>query len=179
MGQVPVRRVITGNDTNGRSVIASDEATPHVKTSPHRPGVVINNLWMLAGVPGVLPGAPDPAHADMPLAPAAGGVNFRIVEFPPEAGYIDSLDATDAHKAFDELGASAALDTSATRHPFMHRTSSIDFAIIVSGEIHLVLDEEETLMRAGEVCIQRGTNHVWSNRSDAPCRIAFVLIDAA
>ena len=173
-----VRRVITGHNAAGRSVILQDSATPHVKTSPHRPGVVINNLWMSDQMP--VPLAPeDAAHKDMTLAPLANGINFRIVEFPPEAGYLDKISADDAAKAFGAMGAADALaGEGKAQHPFMHKTKTVDFAIIVSGEVYLVLDDEETLMRAGDVCIQRGTNHVWSNRSDEPCRIAFVLIDA-
>ncbi|HKY81170.1 MAG TPA: cupin domain-containing protein [Sphingobium sp.] len=65
-----------------------------------------------------------------------------------------------------------------TRHPFMHRTRSVDYAIVLSGEIWAVLDEGETLMRAGDVLIQRATNHAWANRSEAQCVMAFVLVDA-
>jgi quercetin dioxygenase-like cupin family protein len=63
------------------------------------------------------------------------------------------------------------------RHPWMHRTKSVDYAIVISGEIHLLLDDQDVLMRAGDVCIQRGTNHAWSNRSNKNCVVAFVLID--
>lgn len=61
----------------------------------------------------------------------------------------------------------------------MHVTRTIDYAIVLAGEIYAVLDEDETLMRAGDILVQRGTNHAWANRSDAPARIAFVLIDSA
>lgn len=177
MSGKPVRRIVTGHNENGRSIIITDDATPHTKTSPHRPGVVINNLWMTAQMPAPTAAPDDAAHAGMPLAPGSCGINFRIVEFPPEAQYLDQVSDDDAQKAFGDLGAAQALDSSGTQHPFMHKTSTLDFAIIVSGEIYLVLDEEETLMRAGDVCVQRATNHVWSNRSDASSQIAFVLID--
>ena len=65
------------------------------------------------------------------------------------------------------------------RHPLMHRTETIDYAICLEGEIWLVLDDSEVLMKAGDVCVQRGTNHAWSNRSDAPCFMCFVLIGDA
>ena len=185
MSGTPIRRVVTGHNNNGRSVIIQDKATPHVKTSPHRPGVVINNLWMTDQMP-VSSEPEDAAYVGMPLAPGANGINFRIVEFPPEADYLDKISTEDAAKAFGDMGAADALassgegrDNNASQHPFMHKTDTVDFAIIVAGEIYLVLDEEETLMRAGDVCVQRATNHVWSNRSNQPCRIAFVLIDAA
>jgi quercetin dioxygenase-like cupin family protein len=62
-------------------------------------------------------------------------------------------------------------------HPLMHRTDTVDYGIVLSGEIYLVLDKQETLLKAGDVVVQRGTNHAWSNRSDKPCRMAFILVD--
>ncbi len=84
------------------------------------------------------------------------------------------------------MGGSVAIDETAkaahtggpVRHAHMHRTRSIDYAIVLSGEIWAVMDEGETKMVAGDVLIQRGTNHAWANRSNAPCVVAFVLIDA-
>ena len=84
-------------------------------------------------------------------------------------------------QAFASLGKSgteALAHSSGERHPMMHRTKSIDYAIVLSGEIWAVMDVGETKMRAGDVLIQRGTNHAWANRSNRPARVAFVLIDA-
>jgi uncharacterized cupin superfamily protein len=75
------------------------------------------------------------------------------------------------------MGAQAA-PREKRRHPGMHRTRTLDYAIVLSGEIYAVLDEGEVLLEAGDVLVQRGTNHAWSNRSERPCRIAFVLVDA-
>lgn len=176
-----IRRVVTGHDADGKAVIISDGPTPHVKTSPHRPGVVVNNLWATESMPVPTHGSPDPVTAAMKLEPVPNGMNFRIVEFPPETDYIENISAEDAKKAFDAMGAGHALEGQAehgkARHPFMHKTSTLDYAIVLTGEVYLMLDEDEVLMRAGDVCIQRATNHVWSNRSDTVCRIAFVLID--
>ncbi|MFT5507712.1 MAG: mannose-6-phosphate isomerase-like protein (cupin superfamily) [Hyphomicrobiaceae bacterium] len=176
-----IRRVVTGHDGNGKAVIISDGPTPHVKTSPHRPGVVINNLWTTDSMPVPIHGSTDPVTAAMKLEPVANGMNFRVVEFPPEADYINNISDEDAHKAFDAMGAGHALEGDAhggkARHPFMHKTSTLDYAIILSGEVYMMLDEDEVLMKAGDVCIQRATNHVWSNRSNEICRIAFILID--
>ena len=65
----------------------------------------------------------------------------------------------------------------ARRHPFMHRTESADYGIVLAGEVTLVLDEEEVQLRAGDIVVQRGTIHAWANRSGKPCRMAFVLVD--
>ena len=175
----PVRRIITGHNERGSSVIIEDQNTPHTKSSPHRPGVVINNLWMTDVAPVPLEGISDAVTPDMALEPRPGGNNFRVVEFPPEADYIDQIDQQRAKAAFEDMGASHALSGNGPEaHPFMHRTKTLDYAIVLSGEIYLVLDEDEVLMKAGDVCIQRATNHVWSNRSNHNCQVAFVLIDA-
>jgi quercetin dioxygenase-like cupin family protein len=63
-------------------------------------------------------------------------------------------------------------------HPGMHRTQTVDYALMLQGELVAIMDEEETVLRAGDVLIQRGTNHAWANRSGQPARIAFILIDA-
>ena len=77
------------------------------------------------------------------------------------------------------MGAAHAVNAAEKpRHPLMHRTQSLDFAIVLSGEIYLVLDDSETLLKAGDVVIQCATNHAWSNRSDKPCRMAFVMVGA-
>ena len=89
-----------------------------------------------------------------------------------------TLDGEQARAAFKAIGGhdASTFDANA-RHPFMHRTESIDYGIVLSGEIHLVLDDSETLLKAGDVGVQRGTNHAWANRSGARCRMMFVLID--
>ena len=65
------------------------------------------------------------------------------------------------------------------RHPHMHATESVDYAIVLEGEIDMLLDDSEVHLKAGDFLIQQGTNHAWVNRGDRPCKIAFVLIDAA
>ena len=121
----------------------------------------------------------DPVTAAMGLEPPPNGTNFRIIEFAPESERAGPVDAEAARAAFAAMGGAAhALDGGpAPRHPFMHKTRTIDYGIVLSGEITLVLDDSEVVMRAGDVCIQRATNHAWSNRSSAPCVMAFVLID--
>ena len=175
-----IRRIVTGHDAQGHSIVLSDGLPTNIKQSPQRPGVVINNLWMTDTMPAQTSGPQDATVKPMGLEPAAGGTNFRIVEFPPETDYINKVSAADAQKAFGDLGAAHALTGASgkkPRHPFMHKTKTLDYAIVLSGEVYLVLDDSEVLMKAGETCIQRATSHAWSNRSDKPCTIAFILID--
>lgn len=178
----PIRRIVTGNDSHGKSVFVIDGPATNVRQSPARPGVVINNLWMTDAMPAKTKG--DDAGAKLvKLEPVEHGTNFRIVEFPPEKDYIGKVSADDARKAFGEMGGAHAIvggdkgGGDKPKHPFMHRTKTLDYAIVLEGEVFLQLDDTETLMKSGDVCIQRATNHVWSNRSDKNCKIAFILID--
>jgi hypothetical protein len=175
----PIRRIVTGHDARGRAIVLSDAPAPHLRTSTQRTGVVFTNIWTTDRMPVEIHGSVDPVTPAMNLEPPRHGTNFRIVEFGPEKGYIGSIKAEDARLAFASMGGAAhALSGEANpRHPFMHRTKTVDYGIVLAGEIYLVLDDSEVLMRAGDICIQRGTNHSWSNRSDATCVMAFVLID--
>ena len=172
----PVRRVVTGHDGDGKAVVAMDGPAPNVVTSRHRPGAR-TNLWRTVSMPASFEGERDEAAADVKFAlePLANGTNLRISEYPPET---EADAGIDGEKAFAEVGAAHRIVKGA-RHPFMHRTDTVDYAIVLEGEIVLLLDEEDVHLKAGDVVIQRGTNHAWANRSDKLCRIAFILIDAA
>ena len=92
---------------------------------------------------------------------------------------LEHVTPEEAKRHFAEVGAGHASSHggAGTRHAHMHRTETIDYGIVLEGEIVLILDEEETVCRQGDIVIQRGTNHGWANRSDRNCRIAFILID--
>jgi hypothetical protein len=100
---------------------------------------------------------------------------FRIVDYPPTTPEAESVDTSARMK---ELAHEPPIRGLPPRHPFMHRTRTIDYAIILEGEIDMLLDDSEIHLKAGDVLIQQGTNHAWINRGDRICRIAFVLIDA-
>jgi quercetin dioxygenase-like cupin family protein len=112
----------------------------------------------------------------MSLEPPMNGSIFRVVEFPPDAAGGGGFDRAAAFRA---MGATHALDPDGSRHPAMHRTDTVDYALVLTGEIWALMDEGETLMRAGDTLVQRGTNHAWSNRSAEPCLVVFVLVSAA
>jgi mannose-6-phosphate isomerase-like protein (cupin superfamily) len=169
----PIRRVVTGHDENGKAVVVSDGPAPNVVTSEHRPGGR-TNIWRTTSMPACYGGDRDEAAEDVKftLEPVSGGTNFRISEYPPES----ESDRVDSAKAFGEVGAAHKLVDGA-RHPFMHSTDTIDYAIVLEGEITMLLDDEDVVLQAGDVIIQRGTNHCWANRSDKLARMAFILID--
>ena len=165
----PVRRIVTGHTADGRATILVDGPAPQVSPSPDAVGGS-TVLWVTDRAPASNAGSRDmaPGGAQIPVPPQArGGSVFRIVEFAP--GSVPHFTAASGVQQTPER---------TQRHPGFHRTDTVDYAIVLEGEIWAVLDETETLMRAGDVLIQRGTYHAWDNRSDAVCRVAFVLIDA-
>ena len=168
-----IRRIVTGHNEKGKSVIASDGPSPHVLTIPGRPDFGLTNLWVTNATPASNAGRADAAARPVVLEPPRGGSIFRVVEFPP-----DDAGPLDRDAAFAAMGADHAKDPDASRHPGMHKTASVDYAVVLSGEIWALVDEGETLLRAGDCLIQRGTNHAWSNRSGAPCLVAFILVSA-
>lgn len=170
----PIRRVVTGHDANGKAIVVTDGNATNIVTSEHRPGGR-TNLWRTTSMPACYGGDRDEAEATFAVEPPPDGVNFRIAEFPPEDPEV--MARLDGAKAFGEVGAAHRIVAGA-RHPFMHRTDTVDYAIVLEGEIDMLLDEEDVHLKTGDVVIQRGTNHAWANRYDRLCRIAFVLIDA-
>ena len=171
----PIRRIVTGHNAQGKSIFVSDGPSPHVLTLPGAGDFGLTNLWVTDRAPASNEGSADAAARTIVLEPPANGTIFRVVEFPPEKrGGTFDRDA-----AFSAMGADHAMDPDASRHPGMHKTSSVDYAIVLSGEIWALMDEGETLMRAGDTLVQRGTNHAWANRSDAPCLVAFILVNAS
>lgn len=169
------RRVVTGHDAKGKAVVASDAEAFNILQRPNRPGVTLTNLWQTATTPAEFGGPEETVDGPFVLHPPKHGTVFRIVEFEPEDPEV--LATLDGKAAFAEMGAAHNVVENA-RHPFMHRTDSVDYAIILTGEITMLLDDSEVHLKAGDVVVQRGTNHAWSNRGTETCQIAFVLVDA-
>ena len=173
------RRIVTGHDAQGRSVILSDEASPHVMPIMDQPNFAVTDFWKTTSTPADNSGgtSEDPCRLPIQVAPPVNGSVFRVVQFPPDKDWAAKAAAMGGSVAIDET-AKAAHTGGPVRPAHMHRTRSIDYAIVLSGEIWAVMDEGEIKMSPGDVFIQRGTNHAWANRSNAPCIVAFVLIDA-
>lgn len=162
----PVRRIVTGIDAQGRSIFQSDGPAPNAFWQPGRPAAHV--LWATGEARA--PGA-EPAPTGHKFGfHSAGGSLLRVADFPPDS----FCDQKELFKFLDESG---VRDRGNPRHFWFHKTASLDYAIVLEGEIYAMVDEGETLMRAGDVLIQRATNHSWSNRSDSICRMAFVLLD--
>ncbi|MBT3766893.1 MAG: cupin domain-containing protein [Rhodospirillaceae bacterium] len=171
---IPVRRVVTGHDENGTAIVIEDSAATNILERPERPGVALTNLWRTQRTPAPWDEDGDPVAGKVVLSPPENGSVLRILEFWPEDR--EALAKLDTKAAFGAMGAADNL-VEDTRHPFMHKTDTVDYAIVIEGEIDMLMDESSVHLKAGDVLIQRGTNHAWSNRGTDVCRIAFVLID--
>jgi mannose-6-phosphate isomerase-like protein (cupin superfamily) len=169
------RRVITGHDASGKAIVVADGAAPNMRTRDAGPTATL--LWVTDRAPAQVDGVGDAAARQVGVAPPAGGSILRIVDFPPVGADIASLDNTAMKKemGLDEDHGSKGKPA---RHPFTHRTRSVDYALVLEGEIDMLLDDSEVHLKAGDVLIQMATNHAWVNNSDKNCRIAFVLVDS-
>lgn len=173
---LPIRRVVTGKDASGKAIAQIDgvAATVHARVET---GVTNTQLWVTDGVPADLSDASDAGAKKAGVTPPPGGSIFRIVEFAPEKEIKSDYDTR--LRLMSALGlAPEGASRDRPRHPGMHRTRTVDYAVVVSGEIDLLLDDTDIHLKAGDAVVQRGTNHAWVNRGEQPCRIAFVLIDA-
>lgn len=175
-----IRRIVTGHRPDGASCIASNGPLSLVQRLEAIPGTVFHEIWSTEGMPAPVGNGDDPTLAGLMLPPPRHGTRIRIVDIPPDTEDFLKNGAARMQAAFASIGeASASTVRAGSPHPLMHRTQSIDYGIVLSGELVLVLDAEEVTLGIGSVVVQRGTNHAWANRSDRVCRMLFVLIDGA
>ena len=170
-----LRRIVTGHDTQGRSNISIDDAAPNVIEVKGWPGLFVTELWVTGEMPVDNMGKTDQGARPMRHDPTPGGTIFRIVEIPPEK----SLAGIDAKAAFEHMGShNKPRAEDSAKHPMMHKTNSVDYLVVVSGEMTMVMEDGETLLRQGDCIVQRGANHAWVNKGDKPCVLAAILVDA-
>lgn len=148
------RRVVTGHSADGVSVVLSDGPVPVSRSLPDD-GVEFHEIWNTEGAPArILAVEPsEPTERTLAVPPPRHGTKIRINEFAP--GHLD------------ERGLQSPV----------HRTASIDYGIVLEGEITLILDDSEVTLGPGDIVVQRGTDHAWANRGDQPARVVFVLVD--
>jgi quercetin dioxygenase-like cupin family protein len=145
----PVRRVVTGHDAKGKAKVLIDAPATNAKFPG--PGTVSTLMWITDSMPCDMPigeDAEDMGNRIVGTPPPPNGTRFAVIEFPPGNNAV------------------------------MHRTETIDYVIVIEGEIEMDMDDSTVKLRAGDIMVQRGTNHAWANWSKAPARIAVVLIDA-
>lgn len=171
-----MRRVVTGHDESGAAVVIIDGQPGNFRVREASGGLVSTLLWVTDATPADISRRVDAAEREIGVAPPPGGTVFRIVDFPP----LKDATALSQEAILKEMG---VLDHDrggqGARHPFTHRTRSVDYAVVMCGRIRMLLDHEDIVLEAGDVLVQQGTNHAWVNSFDEICRIAFVLVDAA
>jgi mannose-6-phosphate isomerase-like protein (cupin superfamily) len=168
-----IRRVVTAQNDAGRSCILEDRHAPNVNEVASMPGLTITELWETLRVPASNAGTEDGADRPIRHEPQ-GGTLFRTVEFPPDDVWRGSVDS---QRAFASIGGGHTRDA-ASKDPMMHKSSTIDYVAVLKGEIYAVMEEGEVLLKTGDVLVQRGTNHSWSNRSSESCVLAVVLVSS-
>lgn len=174
-----IHRVVTGHDELGRAHVASVGPLPSVVEIQAIPGTVFHEVWATGATPAPI-GAQeaDPTIGPLQLAPPPHGTRIRFVDIPPDTPEFLAHGHERMAQAFTQAG-DARLSTvrEDSPHPLMHRTETVDYGVVIDGELTLVLDNEDVQLGPGSVVVQRGTNHAWANRSGRPCRMLFVLVD--
>ena len=182
MSERPVRRVVTGHNAQGQAIIQEDGSVPRTQKIGGETGPLFHEVWNTRATPAPIDAASgEPPEEGIILAPPANGTRIRVLDIPPDDDSFSEMTPEQAKAHFAEIGAADAssFEGDGSRHAHMHRTETIDYGIVLEGELVLIMDEGETTVRAGDIVVQRGTNHGWANRSSENCRIAFILIDGA
>jgi mannose-6-phosphate isomerase-like protein (cupin superfamily) len=167
-----IRRVVTKLDAAGKAVAMFDGI---VQLKSMRSPNPAGEMWVTQNYPADFSWTADRAETKVGLTPPKNGTIFRIVDFVPTTPAIAQMPIDTMMKV---AGADAPKAGLPPRHPMMHRTRSVDYAIIMSGEIDMLLDEGEVHLKAGDVVVQQATNHAWVNRGKEICRVAFILMDS-
>lgn len=174
-----VRRVVAGNDAGGKSVFLSDGAVPHSHAFKSMPGQAQTRVWFTAGPPTTTPPAEEPTSNTGPVVPAHGGASFVIVQYAADSVAADSgFDPERANAEFTTYAPdiTAAMDPD---DPGMHRTASVDYGVVLDGEIWLELDNgAQARLTRGDTIVQLGGRHAWRNKTDRPATVAFVVTGA-
>jgi uncharacterized cupin superfamily protein len=177
-GVKPARRIVTVDREPGRSSLVYDGPAPDVRFDPARPGFASARLWVIDRIPAKI--VLETLHLPHTIEPPQGGAVCRVVTYPPDAAWDGKVGADEVAAFFDSMGSPGASTYSPEApHPYMQKTETMDFCFILEGEIDLVLDTGSVTVTAGDAVIQRGTNHAWSNRSNAPCVMAVASHDGA
>jgi mannose-6-phosphate isomerase-like protein (cupin superfamily) len=166
------RRIVTGHDAHGKAVALFDGPLQAKQRSAGGNGMTL--MWVTSEFPVDMASSADRAQTQVGVPPPANGTIFRIVDFAPATtGHAEPVDH---RQILRSMGIDPATQGYA-RHANTHRTRTIDYAIVLDGEIDMLLDDSEVHVKAGDVLVQQGTNHAWVNNGTKPCRIAFILID--
>src|SRR5580698_11555723 len=168
-----IRRVVVGLDANNKSVVMFDSQMP-LKSGEY--GLNSTNLWVTNTYPLGFSFKDDTAGIPVGVSPLDNGTKFRVVEFPPlDAATEAKMEPGFLMKAVGPVAPARGLPVT---HPLMHRTRSVDYAVVLSGEIDMMLDDTVVHLKPGDTIVQQATNHAWVNHGTETCRMLFVLMDS-
>ena len=176
-GVEPTRRIVVGDCQPGLSKVISDGFSPEIYLDPARPGCATSKLWVVESFPAKL--VFETIHLPYIMVPPKGGSLCRMLTLPPDKSWQGRITSEDVRNFYKDMNAPfASTSSNGGRHPYMQKTDTIDYCVIIRGEVTLILDKEERKVAAGDVVIIRGANHAWSNNTDAPVVIAIASHDA-
>ncbi|ADZ91465.1 cupin domain-containing protein [Marinomonas mediterranea] len=173
-------RVITGHDEEGNAIIVENGPIPTTMDFDAIPGTKFHEIWNTTETPSLINlDDQDPTLGPVVLSPPKNGTRIRFVDIPPDTEEFLTQGKDKMEGVFSSIGSSEFSTVKENSpHPLMHRTESVDYGIVLEGELTLIVDDGEALLKPGSVVIQRGTNHAWANKSNKMCRIVFILVDA-
>ena len=170
------RRIVCLDREPGKSCLVSDGPSPDLRTDPARPGFAAQRIWVIDSLPARI--VIETLHLPHTIEPPANGSVLRVVTYPPDERWKGKVGSAEVQAYFRAMGSPGASTYSPQApHPYMQKTRSLDFCVILEGEIILVLDTQEVRLKAGDIVVQRGTNHAWSNRSGKPAVVAIASHD--
>lgn len=173
----PIKRVVTGMNTAGQSTVDFEDHCTNIMAVPGMEGAYITEIWVTDEMPVNNSGVEDRSTRPIRHDPTAEGTIFRVVEIPPEGHTAGEIDTEAAFKAMGSRNKPTAEDSA--QHATMHYTDSIDYLMVISGEMYMLMEDgTEVLLQPGHCIVQRGTKHAWINRGEEPCVLAAILINA-
>jgi len=176
-----VRRVVASNGPDGKSGVLSDGIAPRAAEYASVPGFASALLWSTPAAPAVGASAPAAdATPEVSFVPGPGETRLMMVTFPPDAVMMRADFDPMAFGAEFACNAPGLAERFEIDHPGMHATDSIDYDVVLDGEITLELDGgKEVVLKRHDVCVQHGTRHAWRNKTNRPATMLFVLVGAA
>lgn len=174
------RRIVTGRDDQGKSVVVSDGASPRERALVHTPGFVSAPQWVSGGTPSVRSPAGDPMAEGGSLLPPPGGSTFFLITFPPDSVMMSGAFRPDL-AGLEHLDAAPGIaETFERDNPGMHTTPTLDYVCVVDGEIWLELDDGAVVhLKQFDTVVQQGVRHGWRNRGSRPATLCVVLVGAS
>lgn len=175
-----MRRIVTGFNEEGKSVFISDGEPTRSCTIEELPSFRMAEVWATEAQPTIPNVEGDITEKISSLVLGPAGTRFRLSRMYPEQEVMEALQrGADAGVMLEKFACGAPGIEMEPDNPGMHTTDSIDYGVVISGEVYLELDDgAEVLLKTGDCVVQNGTRHAWRNRGSVPCLMAFVMIGA-